>query len=145
MQRMLSSGAAGPSGMDHHRSLVPAGAHSAHSAQAQQLHAWQLGALSQTQGALGPAGLPQGAYLGAPPVEVESVLKEAHETYRKGEFMQALQLCHAVRARAPPPGTYPLLRSWVPLSTTAAPWQHARQGPEAASGQSMRCCFTRAA
>lgn len=95
MQRMLSSGTAGPSGLDH-RSLVPAGAHSAQQAQ-QQLHAWQLGALGQTQQALG-AGQPQGAFGGAAP-EVDSVLKEAHETYRKGEFMQALQLCHAVRDR----------------------------------------------
>ena len=28
--------------------------------------------------------------------EVENILKEAHEAYRKGEYMQALQLSHAV-------------------------------------------------
>lgn len=54
---------------------------------------WQLGqTLSQQQ----PIGLSSGlTYVGVSP-EVESALKAAHEAYRKSEFMQALQLCHAV-------------------------------------------------
>ena len=137
MQRMLSSGAAGPSGLDH-RGLVPAGTHSAQQ-QAQQLHAWQLGALSQTQQALGP-GLPQGAYVGAAPVEVEPVLKEAHETYRKGEFMQALQLCHAVRRphhrQLPPVCFGPCASQGNPLAHTGAS-AVCMTGAEAAPGSSM--------
>lgn len=55
---------------------------------------WQLG---QTLSQQPPLNLSSGlTYVGASP-EVESALKAAHEAYRKSEFMQALQLCHAVR------------------------------------------------
>ncbi len=91
MQRMLSSGMAGPSGQDHqalanNNALQPG-------MYAGQLHGRPLGTMSHGQ-ALVPSG--SQAYLGVSS-EVEAVLKDAHEAYRSGEYTRALQFCHAVR------------------------------------------------
>ena len=58
---------------------------------------WQLGQTLSQQPQLGLSSESLGlTYVGNASPEVESVLKAAHEAYRKSEFMQALQLCHAV-------------------------------------------------
>ena len=58
---------------------------------------WQLGQTLSQQPPLGLSSESLGlTYVGGTSPEVESVLKAAHEAYRKSEFMQALQLCHAV-------------------------------------------------
>jgi hypothetical protein len=115
MQRVLSSANAAPSGLDHHslvNSSLQLGLHG-------QLQGRPLGQLSQAQSlaAIGSKG-----FIGSTP-ETESILKEAHEAYRKGDYMQALQLCHAVRPAAT---TFPLSQStdhsgkvlnvWMPSS-----------------------------
>lgn len=100
MQRMLSSGMAGPSGQDHqalaNNNSLQAGMY------AGQLHGRPLGTMSHGQALVPSHGqglVPSGsqAYLGMPS-EVEAVLKDAHEAYRSGEYTRALQFCHAVRA-----------------------------------------------
>lgn len=96
MQRLLSSGMAGPSGHER-QGLVNNNLQPMYTG---QLHGRPLGTMSHGQALVpshGQALVPNGsqAYLGLPS-EVENVLKDAHEAYRKGEFMQALQLCHAV-------------------------------------------------
>ncbi len=59
---------------------------------------WQLGQTLSQQPPLGLSSESLGlTYVGSASPEIESVLKAAHEAYRKSEFMQALQLCHAVR------------------------------------------------
>lgn len=105
MQRVLSSGMAGPSGQDYpalvNNNLQPG-------MYAGQLHGRPLGTMSHGGQALvpshGQALQPSGSqsYIGIS-AEVESVVKDAHEAYRNGEFTQALQLCHAVRKIPPLP------------------------------------------
>ena len=100
MQRMLSSGMAGPSGQDHqalaNNNPLQVGMY------AGQLQGRPLGTMSHGQALVpshGQALVPNGSqvYLGMPS-EVEAVLKDAHEAYRSGEYTRALQFCHAVRA-----------------------------------------------
>jgi hypothetical protein len=102
MQRVLSSGMAGPSGQDHqalvNNNMQPG-------MYAGQLHGRPLGTMSHGQALVpshGQALQPSGSqgYMGIS-AEVESILKDAHEAYRNGEFTQALQLCHAVRTHLP--------------------------------------------
>lgn len=88
MQRVLSSANAGPSGLDHHNLVNSSYQHGLHG----QLQGRPLGQLSQSQ-SLAIVGS-QG-FIGST-AETESILKEAHEAYRQGEYVQALQLCHAV-------------------------------------------------
>ena len=58
---------------------------------------WQLGQTLSQQPPLGLSSESLGlTYVGSASPEIEGVLKAAHEAYRKSEFMQALQLCHAV-------------------------------------------------
>jgi hypothetical protein len=80
-----------PQQQPHQQQLTP------HQQQETYQQNWQLG---QTLSQQPPLGLSSGlTYVGASP-EVESALKAAHEAYRKSEFMQALQLCHAVRCKS---------------------------------------------
>ena len=58
---------------------------------------WQLGQTLSQQPPLGLSSESLGlTNVGSASPDIESVLKAAHEAYRKSEFMQALQLCHAV-------------------------------------------------